>query len=75
MGCARSSPAICGFTLTSGSTAADFADHIRDEALREQVAAGGSIAMPPETIAEAIAYAIGQSAGVNVEEIVIRPTA
>ncbi|NYD91024.1 SDR family oxidoreductase [Sphingomonas melonis] len=62
-------------TLTPGFTATGFADHIRDEALRERIAAGGSIAMPPETIAQAIAYAIGQPAGVNVGEIVIRPTA
>lgn len=62
-------------TLTPGFTATGFADHIRDEALRERIAAGGSIAMPPQTIAEAIAYAIGQPVGVNVGEIVIRPTA
>lgn len=62
-------------TLTPGFTATSFADHIRDEALRAQIAAGGAIAMPPETIAEAIAYAIQQPAGVNVGEIVIRPTA
>jgi NADP-dependent 3-hydroxy acid dehydrogenase YdfG len=62
-------------TLTPGFTATGFADHIRDEVLRERVTAAGSIAMPPETIAEAIAYAIGQPAGVNVGEIVIRPTA
>jgi NADP-dependent 3-hydroxy acid dehydrogenase YdfG len=62
-------------TLTPGFTATGFADHIRDEALRERIAAGGAIAMPPQTIAEAIAYAIGQPAGVNVGEIVIRPTA
>lgn len=62
-------------TVTPGFTATGFADHIRDEALRERIAAGGSIAMPPEAIAEAIAYAIAQPAGVNVGEIVIRPTA
>lgn len=62
-------------TLTPGFTATGFAEHIRDGALREQIAAGGAIAMPPETIAEAIAYAIAQPAGVNVGEIVIRPTA
>jgi NADP-dependent 3-hydroxy acid dehydrogenase YdfG len=62
-------------TLTPGFTATGFADHIRDEALRERVVAGGSIAMPPQAIAEAIAYAIGQPAGVNIGEIVIRPTA
>lgn len=62
-------------TLTPGFTATGFADHIRDEALRAQIAADGSIAMPPQAIAEAIAYAIAQPAGVNVGEIVIRPTA
>ncbi|GGB20713.1 oxidoreductase [Sphingomonas metalli] len=62
-------------TLTPGFTATGFADHIRDGDLRERIAASGSIAMPAETIAEAIAYAIGQPAGVNVGEIVIRPTA
>lgn len=62
-------------TLTPGFTATGFADHIRDRALRESIAAGGSIAMPAETIAEAIAYAIAQPASVNVGEIVIRPTA
>lgn len=62
-------------TLTPGFTATGFADHIRDEGLRARIAESGSIAMPPETIAEAIAYAIGQPAGVNIGEIVIRPTA
>jgi NADP-dependent 3-hydroxy acid dehydrogenase YdfG len=62
-------------TLMPGFTATGFADHIRDETLRERMAASGSIAMPPEAIAEAIAYAIAQPAGVNVGEIVIRPTA
>ena len=61
--------------LTPGFTATGFADHIRNDSLRERIAASGSIAMPPEAIAEAIAYAIGQPAGVNVGEIVIRPTA
>jgi NADP-dependent 3-hydroxy acid dehydrogenase YdfG len=58
-------------TLTPGFTATGFADHIQDDTLRKQIAAGGAIAMPPE----AIAYAIGQPAGVNIGEIVIRPTA
>ena len=31
--------------------------------------------MPPEAIAEAIVYAIGQPAGANIGDIVIRPTA
>ncbi len=33
------------------------------------------IAMPPSAIASAIGYAIEQPAGVDVNEIVVRPTA
>ncbi|WP_315760137.1 SDR family oxidoreductase [Sphingomonas sp. Y38-1Y] len=60
-------------TILPGFTATNFADHIRDQATRERVAAGASIAMPPETIAAAIAYAIAQPSGVNIGEIVVRP--
>lgn len=62
-------------TLLPGYTATNFADHIRDDKLREQVAAGGASAMPPETIAAAVHYAIEQPDGVNIGEIVLRPTA
>lgn len=62
-------------TLLPGYTATNFANHINDEAVRAQVAAGGSIAMPASSIAAAIEYAITQPDGVNVGEIVIRPTA
>lgn len=34
-----------------------------------------AIAMPPAAVARAIAFAIGQPAGIDVGEIVIRPTA
>lgn len=62
-------------TLLPGYTATNFADHIQDEQLRSQIAAAGSMAMPAESIAAAIAYAIEQPAAVNIGEIVIRPTA
>lgn len=62
-------------TLLPGYTATNFADHIQDEQLRSQIAAVGSMAMPAESIAAAIAYAIEQPAAVNIGEIVIRPTA
>lgn len=62
-------------TLLPGYTATAFADHIRDERLREEVSAGEAIAMPASAIAEAIAYAISQPDAVNVGELVIRPTA
>ena len=62
-------------TLLPGYTATNFADHIRDDRLREQIAAGGSFAMSPEAIAAAIAYAIEQPPEVNVGELIIGPTA
>lgn len=62
-------------TLLPGYTATNFADHIRDDGLREQIAAGGSFAMSPEAIAAAIAYAIEQPPEVNIGELVIRPAA
>lgn len=62
-------------TLLPGYTATNFADHIPDEALRAQLAAEGSTAMPATAIAAAIVYALEQPEGVNIGEIVIRPTA
>lgn len=62
-------------TLLPGYTATNFADHIRDDRLREQIAAGGSFAMSPDAIAAAIEYAILQPFEVNIGELVIRPTA
>lgn len=41
----------------------------------EVIARAIAIAMPPEAIARAIAYAIEQPADIDVNEIVIRPTA
>jgi NADP-dependent 3-hydroxy acid dehydrogenase YdfG len=38
-------------------------------------AAGGDAAGPPEAIARAIRFAIEQPADVDVDEIVVRPTA
>lgn len=62
-------------TLLPGYTATNFAEHIRDDRLREQIAAGGSFAMSPDAIAAAIAYAIEQPPEVSIGELVVRPTA
>jgi NADP-dependent 3-hydroxy acid dehydrogenase YdfG len=62
-------------TIFPGFTATGFADQIKDEATRDRVSAGAEIAMPPETVAAAIAYAIDQPDGVNIGEIVVRPAA
>ncbi|WP_431774610.1 SDR family oxidoreductase [Streptomyces cucumeris] len=63
-------------TVSPGMVATDFVDASTNERAREQVTeVRDRIAIPPEAIAEAIAYAIGQPATVDVNEIVIRPTA
>ncbi|TNC61104.1 SDR family oxidoreductase [Rubellimicrobium roseum] len=62
-------------TLFPGYTATNFADHVRDDGLRAQLAAGAAIAMPPEAVAAVVAFAIDQPEGVSIGEIVLRPTA
>lgn len=62
--------------LTPGMTNTPGADVVPDPAVRAQLQASlDSQAMPPQAIAEAVAYAIGQPQGVEIGELVIRPTA
>ncbi|GAA2677155.1 MULTISPECIES: SDR family oxidoreductase [Actinosynnema] len=62
--------------VSPGFTATAFAEHVTSPAAREGLKAlGEDTAMPPVAVAEAIAYAIGQPDGVDVGEIVVRPTA
>ena len=58
-------------TVSPGMTATG-SDSITDP---EVLAGMAEYAMPPAAVARAIAYAIGQPADVDVNEIVIRPTA
>ncbi|MEK6343617.1 MAG: SDR family oxidoreductase [Curtobacterium sp.] len=59
-----------GFTATEGVTKTD--DPEQRAALQARMDA---IAMPTDAVAAAVAYAIAQPAGVDVGEVVIRPTA
>lgn len=62
--------------ITPGLVDTPFAEGIADDETRERyVAARNEFGLPPAAVAEAIAYAIGQPATVDVGEIVIRPTA
>lgn len=65
----RSTLVVPGFTFT------DFISSTRDpdelEALKARRAA---LAMPPDAVAEAIAFALAQAESVNVGEIIVRPT-
>ena len=59
-----------GFTATEGVTKTD--DPEQRAALE---ARRDAIAMPADAVAAAVAYAIAQPAGVDVGEVVVRPTA
>lgn len=59
-------------TVSPGFVATEFTDAITDP---ELVARGKEIAIEPAAIARAIAFAIDQPADVDVNEIVVRPTA
>jgi NADP-dependent 3-hydroxy acid dehydrogenase YdfG len=62
-------PDIRATMVCPGATATEF---VTDQQAREQMAA---IAMAPEAVAEAIAYALEQPENVNVGEIVVRSAA
>ncbi|MGW6979882.1 SDR family oxidoreductase [Streptomyces sp. NPDC054932] len=63
-------------TLVSpGVTESELADGISDPAAREAMRAYRAVALPASAIAGAIAHAVAQPAGVDVNEIVVRPAA
>lgn len=63
-------------TVSPGIVDTDFADASTNPQVRAQITeTRDRIAIPPEAIARAIAFAIEQPATVDVNEIVVRPTA
>ncbi|MGW1620074.1 SDR family oxidoreductase [Streptomyces sp. NPDC002172] len=63
-------------TLVSpGVTESELADTISDPAAREAMKAYRAVALPASAIADAIAYAVNQPSQVDVNEIVVRPSA
>ncbi|MFD4911105.1 SDR family oxidoreductase [Kitasatospora purpeofusca] len=60
--------------ISPGLTRSELAEGITDAAVREATKDMLRIAMPAEAIAAAIDYAIAQPPGVDVGEIVVRPT-
>ncbi|MEV6576192.1 SDR family oxidoreductase [Streptomyces sp. NPDC051577] len=63
-------------TLVSpGVTESELADSISDPAAREAMKAYRAVALPASAIADAIAYALSQPPGVDVNEVIVRPTA
>jgi NADP-dependent 3-hydroxy acid dehydrogenase YdfG len=62
--------------ISPGMTRTDFADGVTNPEVRARLEESRDrIAIPPEAIARAIAFAIEQPAEVDVNEVVIRPTA
>jgi NADP-dependent 3-hydroxy acid dehydrogenase YdfG len=62
--------------VSPGFVRTDFADSVSNEQVRAQlVAAKEKMAIPPEAISRAIAFAVDQPATVDVGDIVVRPTA
>ena len=63
-------------TISPGFVHTDSPSHVSSPAVREQIReARDRMAIPPDAIARAIAFAIEQPAEVDVNEIIVRPTA
>ncbi|GAA3888249.1 SDR family oxidoreductase [Streptomyces sp. NPDC003631] len=63
-------------TVSPGVTATDFAEASTNSQVRAEITAmRDRIAIPPDAIARAIAFAVEQPPTVDVNEIVVRPTA
>ena len=63
-------------TISPGFVHTDSPGHVSSPAVREQIReARDRMAIPPDAIARAIAFAIEQPQEVDVNEIIVRPTA
>ncbi|WP_406483675.1 SDR family oxidoreductase [Streptomyces platensis] len=63
-------------TVSPGATATDFAEASSNSRVRAEITKmRDDIAIPPDAIARAIAFAIEQPAAVDVNEVVVRPVA
>jgi NADP-dependent 3-hydroxy acid dehydrogenase YdfG len=61
--------------ISPGATNTNFSDSVQNAEVKALTAAYAAFAMPPDAVARAIAFAIEQPADVDVNEVVIRPTA
>lgn len=69
----ESDPSIRVTTVSPGVVESELADTITDPAAAEAMRSYRADAIPPEAIARAIAYAIGEPAEVDVNEVIVRP--
>jgi len=61
--------------VSPGATESELFDRITDPASLERLAGAAAIALPADSVARAIAYAIGEPDAVDINEILIRPQA
>jgi len=61
--------------ISPGVTESELADSISDQGARDAMKELRRIAIPPEAVARAIVFAIEQPEDVDVNEIIVRPTA
>jgi NADP-dependent 3-hydroxy acid dehydrogenase YdfG len=61
--------------ISPGAVESELAETITNSRVKERILEYRKMAMPADAIAAAVAYAIGQPANVDVNEILIRPTA
>ena len=61
--------------ISPGAVESELAETISDPALRQRVTERRKVSISARAIAEAMAYVIGQPADVDINEILVRPTA
>ena len=74
-GLRQENPDVRVTVISPGVVESELADSISDPASRELMKGYRAIALQPDAIARAIAYAIEQPEDVNTAEIIVRPTA
>jgi NADP-dependent 3-hydroxy acid dehydrogenase YdfG len=71
----ESDPSIRTTTITPGTVESELADHISDAGAQSYMRDFRRNLIPADAIARAISYALDQPADVDVNEIIVRPTA
>ena len=74
-GLRQENPDIRVTTISPGVVATELGDDISDAATRDILAGLRNAALTPDAIARAISYAIAQPGDVEVNEVIVRPTA
>ncbi|MCK0117543.1 SDR family oxidoreductase [Isoptericola sp. S6320L] len=71
----ESDPSIRVTTISPGVVASELADHITDPLAASAMETYRAASIPADAVARAVAFAVGQPADVDVNEIVVRPAA